>query len=87
MDMLTSGGKFDTSRINFLPFVNGTPSDYSTLYTAIKHSISEAEALGLRTCILTFDQPLYAKSRDIVVASSLTDQLLVVMRNRPQKTS
>ncbi|GFS90818.1 uncharacterized protein TNCV_1004011 [Trichonephila clavipes] len=34
----------------------------------------------MRTCILTFDQPLYMKAQDIASAVCLSDEVLVVVR-------
>ena len=63
MDMLTAPYSFEKSTVVFLPFINAAPSDYNTLYTAIKTAIIEAISMDMKTCILTFDQPLYDQPR------------------------
>lgn len=65
MNLLTNAHDFDVSSIIFLPFINAAPSDYNTIYTTMKSSVDNAKELNMRTCILTFDQPLYMKARDI----------------------
>lgn len=80
MNLLTNAHDFDVSSIIFLPFINAAPSDYNTIYTTIKNSVDNAKELSMRTCILTFDQPLYMKARDIASAVYLSDEILVVVR-------
>ncbi|CAG9826818.1 unnamed protein product [Diabrotica balteata] len=46
----------------------------------MKSSVEYAKKLNMRTCILTFDQPLYMKARDIASAVHLSDEVLVVVR-------
>lgn len=80
MNMITnSQDNYKVSKINFLPFINGSPSDYSTLYTALLRTSEIALQEGMKTCIITFDQPLYIKARDIVEAT-IFDEVLMVVR-------
>ena len=65
-DLTATNTDYEVSAINFLPFIHAYPSEYSTLFTAISQSISHARKLNMKTCIITFDQPLYLKSRDII---------------------
>ncbi|GFV62594.1 uncharacterized protein TNCV_2528191 [Trichonephila clavipes] len=44
----------------------------------MKTSVENAKQLNMRTCILTFDQPLYMKARDIASTVYLSDEVLVV---------
>lgn len=80
MNLLTSAHDFDISSIIFLPFINASPSDYNTLYTAMKTSVENARSLNMKTCIVTFDQPLYTKSRNITSAICLSDEMFIVVR-------
>lgn len=80
MNLLTNAHDFDMSSIIFLPFINAAPSDYNTIYTAMKTSVNNAKESSMRTCILTFDQPLYMKARDIASAVCLSDEILVIVR-------
>lgn len=52
--------------INFLPFINASPTDDSTLYTALDNAAKIVMKEGMKTCIVTFDQPLYIKAHDII---------------------
>lgn len=77
---LITGSRTDyaVSLVNFLPFVNAAPSDYSTLYTILKCASEMASKEGMKTCIITFDQPLYIKARDIIAAMNFLDIMMVV---------
>lgn len=70
---------YQVSLVNLLPFINASPSNYSTLYTALENAAKIVVKDGMKTLIVTFDQPLYIKARDIVEAT-LFDQVLVVVR-------
>ena len=49
------------SKIRYLPIVDGSPSEYSTLYTALQQSIKIADELSLEKVVLVFDEAIYAK--------------------------
>lgn len=55
MELLTRDEDFKTSKIVFLPFINAAPSDYNTIFTALLHTVQEAEKFNLRTAIVTMD--------------------------------
>lgn len=55
-----------SSRIIYLPFINAPPSEYDTIYTALLSAIEKCKSLKQEACVITFDQPLYIKARDIV---------------------
>ena len=79
MGNLTSGiQEYSQSAINYLPFVNSAPNDYNTLYTALQESVEEARNKGMKTCIITCDQPLYIKKRDMVAALPNYDILVFI---------
>lgn len=80
MEILTNGEDFITSKVLFLPFIYGKPSDYNTLFTSIKDCADNCQKVGLKTCIITADQPLYIKIRDIISSQTWPDNLLVVAR-------
>lgn len=56
----------DKSAVKPLPFINSPPSDYDTVFTALKYAATDSHQQGCKTCFITFDQPLYIKARDIV---------------------
>ena len=53
------------SRIRYLPIIDGSPSDYSTLYTALLKSINIADKLSLEHIVLFFYEAIYAKIQQI----------------------
>lgn len=80
MAELTKYMCYQQSQIICLPFVNASPSDYSTIYSVLKYSARNANKLGLQYCFVTFDQPLYLKAVDIVASRSDEDLSNVVVR-------
>ena len=54
-----------TSRIRYLPIIDGSPSEYPTLYTALLNSIKIADKLSLEHIVLVFDEAIYAKIQQI----------------------
>jgi len=60
---------FFLSKILFLPFVHQPASNYNTIYTTLLCALENAKNYGHDVCVITFDQPLYAKSREIVSAA------------------
>ncbi|GFY23388.1 hypothetical protein TNCV_3940841 [Trichonephila clavipes] len=70
----------DNADFNINTIDGKAPCDYNTIYTAMKTSIENAKQLDMRTCILTFDQPLYMKAWDIASAVCLSDEVSVVVR-------
>lgn len=62
---------FSQSKITFLPFVHLPASNYNTIYTTLLCALENAKRYNHKVCIilLTFDQPLYAKAREIVSAA------------------
>jgi hypothetical protein len=57
---------FSKSKISFLPFIHQPASNYNTIYTTLLCALENAKRYGHDVCIVTFDQPLYAKAREIV---------------------
>lgn len=76
MECLARNNKnFSVSRIIFLPFIHQPASNYNTIYTTLKCAFDNGRMYGHGTCIVTFDQPLYMKAREIVAASEDTSEL------------
>lgn len=46
-----------------------------TIYTTLQCAINTAKKHEQRTCLITFDQPLYIKAREIVAASDASSDL------------
>ena len=53
------------SKIRYLPIIDGSPSDYSTLYTALQQSLKIADELSLEKIVLVFDEAIYAKMQQL----------------------
>lgn len=68
METVTRNSTSELTRIRCLPFINSQPSKYDTIYTTLLLAVEESRKAGLKTTIVTFDQPLYVKARDIVAA-------------------
>lgn len=60
---------FSKSQILFLPFIQQPASNYNTIYTTLLYALENAKRYNHDVCIITFDQPLYAKAREIVSAA------------------
>ena len=71
MQIANSNVGYAKSQIIILPFINHDPSNLSTIYTALCFAENLIDQYGRGFCPVTFDQPLYAKARDIV--DSITD--------------
>jgi hypothetical protein len=59
------------SSVRFLPIINLKPTDESCIYTALLFIQKQAESLKVCTPCVTFDQQLYVKAVDIVLAEKL----------------
>lgn len=66
MEYLTKDEIYWKSRIIYLPFINQPASNYNTLYTSLQCILDDGKMHGHTTCVVTFDQPLYFKAREIV---------------------
>lgn len=70
MEKLYAKEQFQTSAVVPLPFINLAPSNPSTIYTALLQAAERGASNGQTITMVTFDQPLYAKAREIVAAAS-----------------
>lgn len=65
----------EQTAIKPISFLNKPPSDDDTLPNVLKYAVKDTTCLGLTTCFVKMDRPLYFKSRE-VVASFPSDLLL-----------
>lgn len=79
MELGTSGEKYKCSKIVCLPFINAPPSEYNTVYTSILTALEQGKLVKQKTCIVTFDQPLYWKARDVVANDTQPELKNVVL--------
>ncbi|KAJ8671046.1 hypothetical protein QAD02_002305 [Eretmocerus hayati] len=73
MEQCTKIREFSTSRIIPLPFIFSSPTDHSTLLTALLEADRKRKALGQDIIFVTMDQPLYYKSSEIKAHVQGTD--------------
>ncbi|KAJ8672056.1 hypothetical protein QAD02_003315 [Eretmocerus hayati] len=71
LQVLSRKMSYHTSYILCLPFITQPPSNLTTLNTAAHYAISEAHKVGMKTPILTMDQPLHWKFRCILAQGLL----------------
>ena len=79
MKTVVRNDEFCTSRIETFPFINLDPSNPSTIYTALCFAQELCEKKALKTCPVTFDQPLFLKASEIVASSSDLDRVIVCL--------
>lgn len=68
MSTITKDLVYEGSQVICLPFLNYSATDYNTIYSALLYAKERAQKLNLPVCFVTFDQPLYEKSLDIIQA-------------------
>jgi len=70
MQSITRGQFSEKTRVIALPFINAPPSSYDTIYTALHYAGNICkDVLQQKSLIVTFDQPLYWKAREIVAGA------------------
>ena len=55
----------DTSRVGYLPVVDASPVEYSTINTILKRSTEITDKLQLKYATLVFDEAVYAKTQHV----------------------
>lgn len=58
----------ETAEIVFNPIIMAPPNDYSTVYTTLKRTKEQMNALGQHICPIVFDMELLTKALEIVWA-------------------
>lgn len=70
MQSITTGQFSEKTKVIPLPVINAPPSNYDTIYTALQYAGNSCgDDLAPKTLIVTFDQPLYWKAREIVASA------------------
>ena len=59
---------YSTSAVLPLPFVNMDPTNLSTIYTCLQYVAEQRSKCGESRITVTFDQPLFARARQMVLA-------------------
>lgn len=60
---------YSTSAIVPLPFVNLDPGNPSTIYTCLLYAAEQCDKYKQSCCMVTFDQPLYVKACEMILAA------------------
>ncbi|KYN50525.1 hypothetical protein ALC57_00165 [Trachymyrmex cornetzi] len=68
MQNIKHSDDYATSKILPLPFVNAPPSDMNTIFTVLIEASRRTMAENQEVCVVTFDQPLYYKAKDIITS-------------------
>lgn len=80
LEQLTKNNtNFSTSQVMFLAFIDNPASNVDTIYTTLRCAVNIAKSHGQKTCVITFDQPLYSKAREMVAASDANSELCNVV--------
>jgi hypothetical protein len=77
---VTSGLDFYGSKIIFLSFIRTPPTDYDTVFISPFEDSERSKGHFQKTCFVTFDQPLFFKTRDIVEGGQHSELSCVVVR-------
>lgn len=66
MEEATTSLSFHYTFVTCLPFINAPASDYDTIYTSLLLASEKCLKMDQKTCVVTFDQPLYMKAQYIL---------------------
>ena len=55
-----------SSVIGYLPVINASPTELSTVYTVLRQCLEKAQLPQQRFAMVTFDQAIYAKAREVM---------------------
>lgn len=66
MEALSHAEDYEVTQVYCLPFVNMPPSNYDTINSVLNHAHVECLRINQKTSFVTFDQPLYAKARELL---------------------
>ena len=61
----TSGKDVPVSRVGHLPIINAPAHEYDVIWTVMNHSMDITKALGQEYAIITFDEQLYSKAKQL----------------------
>ena len=62
------------AKVRYLPFINASPSDFSTIFTTLLKLVNISEELGQNHILVTADLAIYSKAQQILWS---TPELLV----------
>ena len=62
---MVSCGAPSTTEVGYCPMINGTSTDYKTVYTAMKQVQQMMSSLGQEYSVVKFDLAIYMKAKEI----------------------
>ena len=71
MQSVCTGEHTSSASKSFLPIVNLQPTDVNCVYSTLVFICNQARSMNISTPCVTFDQPLFIKALDIVVAEKM----------------
>ena len=77
MSMVSSGDNPGKSMVHLLPIIDLDPNDMSCIYSTLSFIIQQSQELELQIPIVTFDQPLWIKANEIVLAKCMNIFLIL----------
>ena len=63
---MVSCGAPSTTEVEYFPMINGTSTDYNTVYTVTKQVQQMMSSLGQEYSVVTFDLAIYIKAKEIL---------------------
>ena len=57
---------YEVSKVLIQPFLDLPSSSLNSIYSVLMYASTKTQQIGMKTCFLTFDQPLYAKAVKMV---------------------
>ena len=54
------------SVVRYCPMIDASPTELSTVYTLLKHSIAMADEIRQEDVVIVMDQAIYAKAQEII---------------------
>lgn len=69
MNALTKEVYSEKTKIAPLPFINFPSSNFNTFFTALSYAADFYKKVNQHSVIVTFDQPLYWKAREIAASA------------------
>jgi hypothetical protein len=71
MQSVCQGSHPRTAVVRMLPIIDLSPSDMTCVWSTLMFVAKQAEVLNVTTACIAFDQPLYIKALDIVLAEEM----------------
>lgn len=78
--MLQHSLPYTKSKIIALLLLNQPTSNHNTIFRVLKYVVEDTTKLDQSSCIVTFDQPLYIKAKDIVASAPFGELSNAIVR-------